>query len=124
MNSAQNPITPAKAPPKEVRGDKESVESTLTDDTFNWQMDDDGSLSTLGSVDTNGSIHTDKVSSSSKAKFLRYKQKMKQEMKVTNLEHHQEQLKLKAQVAALEAQKAKQLLPGPSTAPAGTVDNG
>ena len=124
MNSAPNPITPAKAPSTEVLGDKESVESTLTDDTYNQKMVDDGSLSTLDSVDTNGSIHTDKVSFSSKVKFLRYKQKIKQEMKVTNLEHHQEQLKLKTQVAALKAQIAKQLLPGPSTAPTGTMDNG
>ena len=107
-----------------MQRDEESVESTLTDETYNWQMDDDGSLSTLGSVDTNGSIHTDKVSLSSKATFLRYKQKLKQEMKVTNLEHHQKQLKLKAQVATLEAQIAKQSFPGPSTAPAGTMDNG
>ena len=35
-NSAPHPITPAKAPPMEVRGDKESVDSTLTDVTFNW----------------------------------------------------------------------------------------
>ena len=45
-------------------------------------------------------------------------------MKVINLEHHQEQHKLKAQVAAPEAQIAKQSLPGPSTAPAGTIENG
>ena len=101
--SALNPITPAKAPPTEVRGDEESVESTLIDDTFDRHTDDDGSLSTLGSVDTHGSIQTDKVSSSSKAKFLWYKQKMKQEMKVTTLENIQEQLRLKAQVTALEA---------------------
>ena len=121
--SAPNPITPAKAPPTEVRGDNESVESTLTDDTFNRHTDDNGSLSTFGSVDTHGLIQTDKVSSSSKAKFLRYKQKMKQEMKITNLENIQEQLRLKAQVI-LEAQLANQLLPRPSTDPAGPRDNG
>ena len=122
--SAPNPITPAKAPPMEVRGDKESMESTLTDDTFDRHTDDDGSLSTLVSVNTHGLIQTDKVSSTSKAKFLRYKQKIKQEMKVTNLENIQEQLRLKAQVTALEAQLANQLLPGPSIDPSGPQDIG
>ena len=100
------------------------MESTLTDDTFDRHTDDNGSLSTLGSVDTHGLIQTDKVSSSSKAKFLWYKQKMKQEMKITHLENIQEQLRLKAQVTALEAQLANQSPPGPSTDPAGPWDNG
>ena len=52
--SALNPITPAKALPMEVRGDKESMESTLTDNTFDRHTDDDGSLSTFGSVNTHG----------------------------------------------------------------------
>ena len=41
-----------------------------------------------------------------------------------HLENQQEQLKLKEQVAALQAQLAKQTIPGSSTVPAAPIDHG
>ena len=117
-------VTPAKNPPQEVHSDNMSVSSTLTEDKDGNLLMDDGSISTLGSVDTTGTINMGQASSTFRIKFLRSKQKIKQEMKEQALEHHQMQQDLKAQVAALEAQLANQLIPGTSTAPAGPKENG
>ena len=40
------------------------------------------------------------------------------------LDHHRQQLKLQAEVAALKAQIIKKPSPGPSTDPAGQKENG
>ena len=74
-----NPITPAKLMPSEIRNNSKSVDSTLMDDTFEHGNLVHGSVLTLGLVNTDGTVDTAKVSSSSHLKFLCSKQKMKQE---------------------------------------------
>ena len=119
-----NPITPVKPLPTEIQQDDASITSGLTDNMFGRQAADNESLSTLGSVNTNATIHTGQGSTPSKVKYMCSKQKLQKEFKVIHLENQQEQLKLKAQVAALQAQLSQQLLPGSSTAPTGPIDNG
>ena len=119
-----NPITPVKPLPTEIQRDNASITSGLTNNTFGRQAADNESLSTLGLVNINGTIHTGQGSTPSKVKYLRSKQKLQQEFKVIHLENQQEQLKLKAQVAALQAQLSQQILLGSSTAPGGPIDHG
>ena len=122
--SLPNTMTLAKTLPAEIQRDDESIMSSLTENTFGKQAADNESLSTLGLVNTTGTIHAGQGSTPSKVKYLRSKQKLQQEFKVIHLENQQEQLKLKEQVAALQTQLAQQTLPGPSTAPAGPIDHG
>ena len=119
-----NTVTPAKAPPTEIQRDDNSITSGLTETLFGRQAADDESLSTLGLVNTTRTIHSGQGSTPSKVKFLRSKQKLQQEFKVLHLENQQEQLKLKEQVAALQAQLAQQSIPSSRTASAGPIDHG
>ena len=119
-----NQITLAKPLPTKIQRDDAAITSGLTDNTFGRQAVDDESLSMLGSVNTYDTIHSDQGSTPSQTKFLPSKQKLQQEFKAIHPENQKEKLKLRAQVAALQAQLFQQALPGSSTAPTGPIDHG
>ena len=65
-----NPITLAKPLPTKIQRDDTPITSGLTDNKFGRQAVDDESLFTLGSVNTNSTIHTGQDSTPSKVEYL------------------------------------------------------